>query len=205
MVFGRAKRCRSSRLYQRHETVDRLAKVDRRFVQVHFGHIVEEPHARSAPATAAIRFGELTRCNGCAPRRSGLPAVSRPPVLPLERMRIGPTIWIRAIAAATCARSSGRPTLPLRQSQPSTGRSFGTEEREIPTRACCVAASSSTPSSINKMGQRYANELRAGRTGIERRVWTPPRLQAPCSVASSYDCLRVFGLVVDAVYVGIGP
>ncbi|WP_365996477.1 MerR family DNA-binding transcriptional regulator [Idiomarina sp.] len=26
------------------------------------------------------------------------------------------------------------------------------------------------------------------------RVWTPPLLQAFCSIASRYDCLRVFGL-----------
>ena len=37
------------------------------------------------------------------------------------------------------------------------------------------------------------------------RVWTPPRLQALCSIASRYDWLRVSGLVGDAVSVGIGP
>ena len=28
------------------------------------------------------------------------------------------------------------------------------------------------------------------------RVWTPPRLQALCSITSRYDCLRVSGLIV---------
>ena len=42
-------------------------------------------------------------------------------------------------------------------------------------------------------------------TRIIERVWTPPRLQALCLVASRYDCLRVSGLFSDAVIVGIGP
>ena len=37
------------------------------------------------------------------------------------------------------------------------------------------------------------------------RVWTPPLLQALCSIASRYDCLRVSGLFDDAVSSGIGP
>ena len=37
------------------------------------------------------------------------------------------------------------------------------------------------------------------------RVWTPPRLQAFCSTALRYDCLRVSGLIDDAVCIGIGP
>ena len=38
-----------------------------------------------------------------------------------------------------------------------------------------------------------------------RRVWTPPLLQALCSITSRYDCLRVSGLIDDAVLVDIGP
>ena len=38
--------------------------------------------------------------------------------------------------------------------------------------------------------------MRAAASG---RVWTPPRLQALCSIASRYDCLRVSGLISDAV------
>jgi len=37
------------------------------------------------------------------------------------------------------------------------------------------------------------------------RVWTPPHLQAFYPIASRYDCLRVSGLIDDAVSIGIGP
>jgi hypothetical protein len=39
---------------------------------------------------------------------------------------------------------------------------------------------------------------------LKRRVWTPPHLQALCLMLPRVDCLRVSGLIYDAVF-GIGP
>ncbi len=49
------------------------------------------------------------------------------------------------------------------------------------------------------MSRTTSSLLAAFQVIINGRVWTPPLLQASCSIACRYDCLRVSGLFADAV------
>ena len=53
--------------------------------------------------------------------------------------------------------------------------------------------------------EQAAKRPKVAKLAENERVWTPPRLQALCLIASRRDCLRVSGLISDAVSVGIGP